>query len=538
MQKVHDQFAFDHSEVNRTIKLLRKNHRWFEMIRDVKQYIRNCHTCRRFKAARDKYQRLLNSLSMLERSWIDITFDFETNLLESREYNVILMMIDRLSKMHHYISCITNENETTAKETAKLLIQHVWKLHELLITMISNRDSQFISLIWDTICKMLKIKAKLFIAFHSETNEQSEIFNQEMKRYLRAYVNHQQNDWVDWLFMTEYVFNVFISAFTQISSFLANYDFESRMSFDSVQFEKNTAKERTHRFRERNIVFTMKNIWKFIKNHMKKSQRQQTMHANAHRTQALGYQIDDQVWLFIRNIQIDRFSRKLNHKMLESFKILEKRESFYKLDLSDEINIHSVFHISLLRKNFEDFLSEQIISSSSSIMIDDEQKFDVEDIVDSRLINRASNKRLQYKVRWVEHFSNRKWYSVENFDHAINIVVDYHDRYSNKSSSHSIIVSLIINRILKINWIKQSMRDAQNLVQKILDRMKKEMNSTIKFSIFNVDRNFTNIKTASQGSFVIKTTSVERTLSNQKRREDSVTISCHSLSQMSSISES
>jgi hypothetical protein len=85
--------------------------------------------------------------------------------------------------------------------------------------------------------------------------------------------------------------------------------------------------------------------------------------------------------------------------MLESFKILEKRESFYKLDLSDEINIHSVFHISLLRKNLEDSLSEQIISSSSSIMIDDEQKFDVEDIVDSRLINKAFNKRLQYKVK-------------------------------------------------------------------------------------------------------------------------------------------
>ncbi len=85
--------------------------------------------------------------------------------------------------------------------------------------------------------------------------------------------------------------------------------------------------------------------------------------------------------------------------MLESLKILEKRESFYKLDLSDEINIHSVFHISLLKKNLENSLSKQIISSSSSIMIDDEQKFDVEDIVDSRLINRAFNKRLQYKVK-------------------------------------------------------------------------------------------------------------------------------------------
>ncbi len=106
-------------------------------------------------------------------------------------------MIDRLSKMHHYILCAINENEITIEKTIKLFIQHVWKLHELSTTMISDRESQFISLVWDTICKMLKIKAKLFTTFHSETNEQSEIFNQKMKRYLRAYVNHQQDDWVD-----------------------------------------------------------------------------------------------------------------------------------------------------------------------------------------------------------------------------------------------------------------------------------------------------------------------------------------------------
>jgi hypothetical protein len=49
--------------------------------------------------------------------------------------------------MHYYISCTTNENETTIEETIKLLIQHVWELHELSTTMISNKDSQFISLI-------------------------------------------------------------------------------------------------------------------------------------------------------------------------------------------------------------------------------------------------------------------------------------------------------------------------------------------------------------------------------------------------------
>jgi hypothetical protein len=260
MQQMHDQFAVNHSEVNKTIKLLRRNHHWSEMIRDVKQYVRNCHICKRIKATRNKYHELLNSLSMLDRSWTDIILDFVTKLFNSRDYNAVLMIINRLSKMHHYILCTIDENETTIEKTIKLFIQHVWKLHELFITMIFDKRSQFISLVWNIVCKMLKIKAKLFTAFHSKTNEQSEIFNRKMKRYLRVYVNHQQNDWINWLFMTKYAFNAFISAITQMFSFLANYEFESRMNFDHVDFDENTIKERVNRFKEKEIFFNMKNI--------------------------------------------------------------------------------------------------------------------------------------------------------------------------------------------------------------------------------------------------------------------------------------
>jgi hypothetical protein len=191
MQKIHDQLAFDHLEINKTIKLLKRNYTWSRMTRDIKQYIRNCHICKRAKASKERYQELLNSLSVSNRSWIDIILNFVVELSDSKEYNAIFMIVDRLSKMHHYILCTTDENEIFVEETAKLLIQHVWKLHELSTTMISNKESQFISLIWDIICKMSRIKTKLFIAFHSKTNNQSEIFNQKMKRYLRAYVNHQ-----------------------------------------------------------------------------------------------------------------------------------------------------------------------------------------------------------------------------------------------------------------------------------------------------------------------------------------------------------
>jgi hypothetical protein len=386
---------------------------------------------------------------------------------------------------------------------------------------------------------MLKIKAKLFTAFHSQTNEQSEIFNQKMKRYLRVYVNHQQNDWVDWLSMIEYVSNVFISITTQVSSFLVNYDFESRMSFDHTSLKENTSRKRVQRIREREIVFVMKKIWKFVKAHMKKNQQNQVIHVNRHRTIVFEYQIKNQVWLSIKNIQIDRFSKKLNHKMLKSFKILKKRENSYKLDLSNEMNIHSMFHTSLLRKNSQNSLLEQLISSSSSVVIDDEQKFDVKDIIDSRMTKWSINKRLQYKIRWMKHSSNRKWYSIENFENAKNIVTNYHQRYLHKSSFHffairALFISLITHFINSFSWVQKNIQKTKNLIENILNKMKQEMKFNIikQISTFSVERNNINTKTISQDCLVIKTTSVERILFNQNKRKDNVTISCQFSSQM------
>jgi hypothetical protein len=63
------------------------------------------------------------------------------------------------------------------------------------------------------------------------------------------------------------------------------------------------------------------------------------------------------------------------------------------------MNLHSVFYASLLKKNLEDFLLKQIISSLSSVVINDEQKFDVKNIIDSRLTERSINKKLQYKIK-------------------------------------------------------------------------------------------------------------------------------------------
>jgi hypothetical protein len=79
---------------------------------------------------------------------MNITMNFVIELSNAKdEFNAILMIINRFIKMHHYVLCIAEENDTFAEKTIKLLINNVWKLHELSNIIVSNRKSQLVSLV-------------------------------------------------------------------------------------------------------------------------------------------------------------------------------------------------------------------------------------------------------------------------------------------------------------------------------------------------------------------------------------------------------
>ncbi len=55
------------------------------------------------------------------------------------------------------------------------------------------------------------------------------------------------------------------------------------------------------------------------------------------------------MFLSSRNIIIDKFIKKLEDKMLDSFLIIKKIKILYKLKLSTFIKVHNVFYFNLLR---------------------------------------------------------------------------------------------------------------------------------------------------------------------------------------------
>jgi hypothetical protein len=329
-----------------------------------------------------------------------------------------------------------------------------------------------VSFVWKTICKMLKIDVKLSIAFHSETNDQSEIANQEMKRYLQNYCNYQQDDWSEWLSMTKFVSNAITSTFTKLFVFMINYEFESRMNFDFSDriIDRLSTKERLLTQKTEIITEKMKNIWDFIKKKLTNAQDTQKKHANQKRILSSKYKIEDMIWLFIKNIKTKRSFRKLNHKWIESYKVIKVMKNVCQLELSQSMKIHNTFHISLLRKVATDFLIEQIQLSSFSVVMNDEKEYEMNDILDSRY----HYDKLQYRIVWIDHFSNRAWYSEENFQkHFKKILNDSHRRYFIKSKSNLRLI-VIIEAMLS-QWIRNDHKEAKQLIQDVLNKMKAKM---------------------------------------------------------------
>ena len=77
--------------------------------------------------------------------------------------------------------------------------------------------------------KMLGIEMRLLIAFHSQTDGQTEWMNQELEQYLRFFVDHRQKDWLEWLASAEFAVNNKAHMATKVLPFIANYGRELRM---------------------------------------------------------------------------------------------------------------------------------------------------------------------------------------------------------------------------------------------------------------------------------------------------------------------
>ncbi len=202
------------------------------------------------------------------------------------------------------------------------------------------------------------------------------------------------------------------------------------MSFNSDIIEYESIRERLQIDQVKNISEQMNKTLIFACEALIKTWKQMMNQANKHRKK-INYKIESKMFLNEQNIITARSFKKLNDKMLNSFQITESVDSFYKLKLSETMHIHNVFYSKLLYSVIDDSLSDQKNESSRSIVINDENEWKIDDILNSQRYKR----RLQYQVKWKSYYNDLNWYNADDneFMNAQEMIDDFHIKYLRKA---------------------------------------------------------------------------------------------------------
>ena len=309
--------------------------------------------------------------------------DFITHLPTSEGDDPILIVINRLTKMVHFLS---RTKEMDARQFSELFMREIFQLHGLPKDIITDRGSIFTSDLWKDTTKKVGIERRLSTGFHPQTDGQTERTNSTLEQYLRAYVNYQQDNWKELLPMAEFAYNNGYQESIKGTPFVANYGVNPEyQTIAHLMQGKITPPE------------DMRQLHDTLQAEMTEAPLRHKEYYDAGRKPDPNLQSGDMVWLLPRNIRTTRPCKKRDYKKIGPFTILARiGESAYKLDLPQSMRIHNTFHISLLELYHDDKLSSQRTQPPPPIIIEGEPEYELKQIIDSR----QHYGKLQYPAKW------------------------------------------------------------------------------------------------------------------------------------------
>ena len=346
LKLAHDDPMAGHFGMARTFEKIQRRYTWQGIRKDVNEYVRCCPVCQRAKYRRSKKKGLLSPLPEPDGPWQWITMDFITDLppsrLSGKVYDSILVIVDRFSKMVHYLP---TTKKIKAVELAELFRHEVIRLHGVPEYITSDRGSVMGSDFWKTFWKHLSSMLTYTTSYHPEGDGQTERQNATLEEYLRCYCNWEQDDWAMWLDIAEFAYNDSVHATTGFTPFEVNYG-----RHPSSGKWTPTGKGRRQPLAMDYARKTVE-LYRELKERLVKANEMQKKYADQHRKEEPEFRSGDKVLLANKYFKTLRPKRKLDWRYRGPFEVLHKvGTSAYKLKLPKGSKAYDVFHVSLLEK--------------------------------------------------------------------------------------------------------------------------------------------------------------------------------------------
>lgn len=414
LNECHDSPMAGHFGITKTFDLVSRTFYWPSLRTYIKDYVGGCDICQRSKSSNHKPYGLLQPLPIADRPWASISVDFITQLPESNGFSSICVFVDRFTKMAHFAPTTDNVD---AEGTVQLFLERVFSAHGLPDDVTSDRGVTFTSQFTQSIFKALHIEQNLSTAFHQRTDGQTERVNSVLEQYLRCYIDYQQTNWSTLLPIAEFAYNNTVHSSTKVTPFFANLGYHPKFTVTVPRVSQNNTPPADR-------IKAFQDLYAKMKENIKMALERHAKHFDTKVLPQPDFQIGEKVWLDARNLRTNRPARKLDFKRVGPFPILEKVGTrSYRLQLPKTMKVHPVFHVDLLEKYHPDPIPGRTPRPLPPVVVDGEEEFVVEYILDSRLFKGQ----LQYFVHWKNYsVSDRSWEPAQYLKNAPDLVAEFH----------------------------------------------------------------------------------------------------------------
>ena len=393
---LHDHPMAGHGGISKTLALAKQRYCWGEMKKTITDYVNGCQSCQRVKSSSEKPAGLLAPLPTPEAPWESISMDFVVALPTTLSgYNAILTVIDRLTKMAHFIPV---KDTTDAEEVASVIIKEVVRLHGLPKSVVCDRDPRFRSAFFKSLMKLLAVNLNMSTAHHPQTDGQTKRTNRTIEDMLRHYVLSKADQWDRVLPLLEFAFNRARQTSTKCSPFSLNYGFDPKGPVDLLPYVS----------KQPQLVqdFTSHLLTQldYAKACIADAQDRQKYYADEKRSH-VDYQVGDKVYLSAADLQqfSPTGSNKLKSRFIGPFSIIECINPVsFRLQLPVGSKVHPVFHVSKFKRFVPDKFA-RTVNPPPPVMVDGYEEYEIEEILQKRAMGRG----FQYLVKW-------KGYSVDD----------------------------------------------------------------------------------------------------------------------------
>lgn len=313
-----------------------------------------------------------------------------------------------LTKYVVYTACL---NTIDSEGFARLYHDNVYAYFGFPRRLITDRGLVFVSQFSKALFKLEGIEGNPSTAYHPQTDGQTERNNQELEMYLRVWCSYHQTDWNWWLRSGQFHYNNMEHSSTGVSPHEAVY---GQHPYDGFNPRRQVTVPAAADFSKQH-----EKVLEEVQSALRDAKRRMKEQYDKHVRDALPYKQHQLVWLSSKNLTTDRPSTKLEDRRFGPFKVIKKvGASAYKLAIPapwKAKRVHDVFNESLLKPYVAPFFPSQILPMPDPpTVIDDEEHFDVEQILKTQFRGRKKDK-LYVLVKWLDYSNaDNQWIPIQN----------------------------------------------------------------------------------------------------------------------------